>query len=245
MMPLPKIDVPIYDTTLPSGTEIQYRGFLVKEEKLFLLAAEAKDSETIITTIKQIISNCVITGPPIDDLPVFDIEYLLLQIRARSVGEKVNVRYKCNATITKEDGSQKICEKMSDYEYDLLNFAPTRSPDHTDTIMLTNTIGVVMNYPSFGKFSKALTSKFTSDDAFALVARSINRIFDENTTHYTKDIPLNEIADFIETLTPPQLKKLDKFFDTAPKNIISINFHCPACNHKDVITLKGLESFFV
>jgi len=244
-MALPKIDVPIYETVLPSGTRVQYRSFLVKEEKLFLMAAHADDSETIISNIKQVLSNCLISGPTIDELPIFDIEYLLLQIRARSIGEIINLRYKCNATITKDDGTQATCGTKSDYEINLVNFTPTTFPDHTKTIMLTNTIGVVMQYPLFSKFSKALIENFTADDAIDIILSCIESVFDEQSVHYIKDISKQELLEFIESLSPQQLKKLDHFFNTLPKNTLTVNFVCPSCKHQEIIEAKGIESFFV
>lgn len=244
-MPLPKLDIPVYETVLPSGIKIQYRSFLVKEEKLFLIAAQSDDTETIITNIKQVVSNCIVSGPSIEELPIFDIEYLLLQIRAHSVGEKVSVRYKCNAQVVKGDGKMDLCGAKSDYEIDLLNMKPVTFQDHTKTIMLTNTVGVVMQYPLFSKFSKALIGDFTADDAIDILLNCIESIFDEQSVHYTKDIPKQELLDFIESLSPQQLKKLDHFFDTLPKNIITINFDCPMCHHKELIEAKGIDNFFV
>lgn len=244
-MPLPKLDVPVYDTVLPSGTRVQYRSFLVKEEKLFLIAAQSDDAETIIANIKQVLSNCLISGPPIEDLPIFDVEYLLLQIRARSVGEVVSLRYKCNAQITKDDGSKSLCGVKSDYDINLVDFKPTTFPEHTKTIMLTNTVGVVMQYPLFSRFSKALLGDFTADDAIDILMNCIESIFDEHSVHYVKDIPKQELLDFIESLSPQQLKKLDNFFDTLPKNILTIQFKCPSCQHTETIEAKGIDNFFV
>ncbi len=244
-MALPKLDVPIYDTILPSGIRLQYRSFLVKEEKLFLIAAQSDDAETIISCITQVLSNCIVSGPSINDLPIFDVEYLLLQIRARSVGEIVTLRYKCNASITKIDGTTSSCETKSDYDINLVNIVPTTFPDHNKTIMITNTVGVVMQYPLFSRFSKALIEEFTVHESIDIILSCIESIFDEHSVHYIKDIPKQELLDFIESLTPSQLKKLDHFFETLPKIKIPIQFRCPACDHRELIEAKGIENFFV
>lgn len=244
-MALPKLDIPVYETTLPSGTKIRYRAFLVKEEKLFLIAAQSEDTDTIIANITQVLSNCIVSGPPLEELPIFDVEALLLQIRARSVGERVSLRYKCNASVTKANGVIGICGTKSDYEIDLLSLQPKTFPDHTKTIMLTGTVGVTMRYPLFSRFSKALIGNFTADEAIDVLINCIESIFDEQSVHYTKDVSKQELLDFIESLSPQQLKKLDHFFDTLPKNIITVNFHCPACQHQETIETNGIDNFFV
>jgi len=244
-MTLPKINAPIYETVLPSGTRVQYRPFLVKEEKLFFMASQSDDTEVILSSVKQILANCLISGPEIDNFPIFDIEYLLLQIRARSVSEKVNLTYKCNEIIKQDDGKEKICGVKSEYEINLVDFAPTTFPDHTKTIMLTNTVGVVMQYPVFSKFSSALIRKFTENEIIDILIDCIEKIFDENTVHLTKDVSKKEVIEFIESLSSQQLKKLDRFFETLPKNLLTINFNCPACHYQETVEVSGIENFFV
>lgn len=244
-MPLPKLDVPQYEVTLPSGTRIVYRAFLVKEEKLFLMASQSTDTDTIVTTVKQVLSNCIVEGPPIDEFPIFDVEYLLLHIRARSVGETVELSYRCNAPIPQSDGSTAVCGTKSTYTVDLLNIKPTTHPDHQKIVMLTNTVGVTMRYPLFGTFSRALLEELKTDDALDIILSCIENIFDEQSVHYAKDIPKSELLDFIETLTPQQLQKLDRFFETLPKNDITIPFDCPSCHHTETIVAKGIDNFFV
>lgn len=239
-MPLPKLDIPTYDVTLPSGIRVTYRSFLVKEEKLFLVASQSDDADTIVSTLKQILSNCIVCGPPIDELPLFDIEYLLIQIRARSVGEKITVRYRCKNIVANTS-----CNTVSDYEVDLLEYKPTVDPNHTKTIMLTDKIGVVMRYPLFKTFSKALVETIDTDNAIDLILNCIESIFDAQTVHYTKDVSKEELYSFIETLTPQQLETLDRFFDTLPRNEIMIQFHCPKCQHEEPIEVKGIDNFFV
>lgn len=239
-MPLPKLDIPAYKLTLPSGITVTHRAFLVKEEKLFLMAAQADDTDTIVTTIKQLLNNCILEGPSIDELPLFDIEYLLLQLRARSVGEKLTVRYRC-----KNQTENGVCGATSDYEIDLLSYKPIFSPGHSTTIMLTDKIGVVMRYPLFKTFSKALVEDLQTDDVIGLILDCIDSIFDAETVHYTKDIERAELLSFIETLTPQQLEKLDHFFDTLPRNEITIPFHCPKCQYEEPIEVKGIDNFFV
>jgi hypothetical protein len=240
-MALPKIDVPIFDMILPSTSKsIKYRPFLVKEEKILLIAMQSGESSAIIEAVKQIISNCVIDDISVDDLSLFDIEYLFLNLRARSIGEKVDLRYRCNNIVNEEK-----CNFVSEYQVDLLTIRPKFTEGHTNKIQLTDKIGVLLTYPKFTTFSKASKLETNDETAFDIVLDAIEAVYDEEEVHYAKDTSKQEMKEFLDSLSTEHLKKLELFFETMPKIEERVHFNCPKCNHEDDIIVKGLESFFV
>jgi hypothetical protein len=240
-MALPKIDVPIFEMTLPSTAKsIRYRPFLVKEEKILLIAMQSKESSVIIEAVKQIISNCVVDDIDVDDLSLFDIEYLFLNLRARSIGEKVDLRYRCNNIVNEEK-----CNHVSEYQVDLLAIRPKFTEGHTNKIQLTDKIGVLLTYPKFTTFSKASKLETNDETAFDIVLDSIEAVYDEEEVYYAKDTSKQEMREFLDSLATEHLVKLEQFFDTMPKIEEHVHFNCPKCNHEDDIIVKGLESFFV
>ena len=147
---LPKIDVPIFELTLPStGKQMRYRPFLVKEEKLFLMAAEASDVKTVVDAIRQVINNCCLDEIDVEKLPIYDIEYIFLKLRARSISEIVNLKYRCLNEITDENGEKKQCTGTVEFDIDLLSIEPTKNETHTNKIEINEKLGVVIKYPSF------------------------------------------------------------------------------------------------
>jgi hypothetical protein len=148
---LPKIDVPIYNVKLLStGKNLQYRPFTVKEEKLFLMANESEELNNIIDTIKQILNNCILDEFNIDSLPIFDVEYLFLNIRARSIGEVVNLKYKCNNNVLDEETKEeKKCNNLVQIDLNLLEVEPNKQEGHTNKIEITEKMGIMMKYPTF------------------------------------------------------------------------------------------------
>lgn len=239
-MSLPQITVPTYEITLPSGTEVTHRVFLVKEEKLLLIAREADDPETIVNTVKQVIQNCIVKGPAVDDLPIFDTEYLLLHLRARSTGEVSTLRYRC----VNKDTEGKTCGEISEYKINLLEVVPITFPSHTKKIMLTNDIGVMLKYPTMKSFYKILQHGLTSTDIIPVILQCMDSVFDASTVQKTEGVPQEELLNFIESLTAEQLSRMDKFFDTMPKIEHTINFHCPKCGFKQDIVVRGIVDFF-
>lgn len=238
-MSLPKMQVPIYEASLPSGVKVKFRPFLVKEEKLLLIAKQSDDLETMVQSIQQVLENCLIDYK-VEKLPLFDIEYLFLQIRARSVGEIVTLRYRCNANVNNE-----ICGKVSEYPIDLLKVNPVFGPGHTKVIALTDTVGLTMTYPSYKTFKSVAREDLPPEEAFSALISCIESIYDQVGVYYVKDVPESEIKEFIDSLTPVQVKKIDEFFYTLPKIESIVNFDCPSCGAKESITISGLESFFV
>ena len=152
---LPKLDVPVYSVKLIStGQDVRIRPFLVKEQKLFLMAAESDDSKETINTIKQVLKNCVLDDIDIDSLPTFDLEYLFMNLRARSVEEVVNLKYKCNNTIKNDKGEDTVCNGSVEFDVNLLEIQPTKHKEHESKFMLNDKIGISLKYPTFEMVQK-------------------------------------------------------------------------------------------
>lgn len=238
-MSLPKLNVPIYDAELPSGIKVQFRPFLVKEEKLLLIAKQSDDVRDMITTIQQVLQNCII-GTQVEKLSLFDIEFLFLQLVARSIGETHVLRFKCNSNT-----ANGICGKISNYNVNLLDVKPVFGPGHSKVIQLTNDVGLTMSYPSYKTFTTVAREDLPPEEAYDALISCIDSIYDSKGVYYIKDIPETEVKEFIESLTPSQVKKIDDFFDTLPKIETIVNFECPSCGTKEDVLVSGLESFFV
>jgi hypothetical protein len=248
MSTLPKLNVPFYDVVCPSGTKVSFRPFLVKEEKLLLIAMQSDDTESIVTTAKQILENCVgsVSRIDIDKLPLFDVEFLFLNIRARSIGEKINLRYKCNQQVTDANtGNTSVCGTISEYPIDLLEIKPKFGDGHNKYIQLTDAVGITLRYPTFKAFRTIARKDLPADEAFAFLVQCIESINDTNNVVLTKDVPVEEVVEFVNDLNHEQVEKMDHFFDTMPKIECPIAFKCPKCGHQEEILVRGLDNFFV
>ncbi len=247
-MSLPKLTVPFYDLVCPSGQKVSFRPFLVKEEKLLLIALESKDADTIFKTVLQILQNCVgdVSGIKVEKLPLFDIEFLFLNLRARSIGEQVQLRYQCKNTVANtETGIESICGTISEYQIDILNIKPTFGAGHNKYIELTETVGVTLKYPTFRSFQKVARKDLPPDEAFAFLLECIESINDADTVTMASDVHPKELEEFIDMLTHEQISKMDKFFNTMPKIETVVKFECPKCGVKENIEVSGLDDFFV
>lgn len=237
---LPKIDVPVYDLKLVSlNKKIRFRPFTVKEEKLLLMATESQDAESVLNTIKQIVGNCVLDDVRVDNLPVFDLEYLFLNLRARSISEVVSLKYKCNNDV--EDGK---CGNLVQFDLNLLEIKPEKEEKHSNKIEITDKLGIVMKYPNFALIEKYKDSNDVSA-IISLIIDCIDYIYDEEGMYYAKDTPREEIEAFIDSLQTKELEKLKNFFDTMPKVKKKLNFKCNKCGHEEGIDVEGIQSFFV
>ncbi len=247
-MALPKMTVPLYEVVCPSGQKVSFRPFLVKEEKLLLIALESKDTDTIFKTVLQMLQNCVgdVSGIKVEKLPLFDIEFLFLNLRARSIGEVQKVRYQCKSLVANtETGIQDTCGVISDYQIDLLNIKPMFGDGHNKYISLTENVGITLKYPTFKSFQKVARKNLPPAEAFAFMLECIESINDADTVTLASDVPQKELEDFIDMLTHDQIIRMDKFFDTMPKIETVIKFECPKCGSKEDIEISGLDNFFV
>lgn len=237
---LPKIDTPIYDVKLPlSGKTIQFRPFLVKEQKNLMMAMEADDKETIERNIKQILHNCTLTeGIVIEKLPVLDVEYYFIQLRARSVGEIVENRYICNNEV---DGKE--CGNKMDSSLNLLDIEVQKT-DVPDIIQLTPTISMKLKYPEYSTVEKLEKKNSNVEIAFQMVVDSIEYIFDGEQYYYANESTPKELMEFVETLNQEQFSKIENFFENLPKLKKVVQMKCSKCGFDHTIEVEGLESFF-
>jgi hypothetical protein len=238
-MPLPKISTPTYELELPStGETIQYRPFLVKEEKLLVIALESEDIKQITTAIKTVIKNCIITkNIKVESLPTFDIEYLFLNIRGKSVGEELDVNIICP-----DDGETQVPVKIN-----LDDIKVQKNEEHSNRIKLDDSIMMQMKYPSLDQFIKNnfdFRDKNAMDQSFELIASCIDKIFTEEEVWATSDVTKKEMNDFLESMNSSQFKDIEKFFETMPKLSHKIKVKNPVTEVESEVVLEGLASFF-
>ena len=237
-MALPKLDVPIYEMTVPSTDEkIKYRPFLVKEEKILLIAMESGENKDIIQGVKQIVSECIFNKLKIGNLPMFDIEYMFLRIRAKSVGEVSKLKVLC------PDDKK----TYANVEVDLTEVEVQVDDSHTNKIELSDEMGVIMKYPSIDLFSKAGIADINADNMIDVVATCIAQIYDKKGEEVfdSKDSTKKELVDFVEQLNTTQFQEVQKFFDTMPRLQHTILVTNPKTKVESEVTLTGLNDFFV
>jgi len=236
-MPLPTIVTPSYELTLPSnGKKVKYRPFLVKEEKILILAIESGNTQDITRAIKDVLKNCIQTrGIKVDQLPTFDIEYLFLNIRAKSVGESVEL-----IVICPDDG---VTEVPTTVYIDEIQVKKDKS--HTTDIRIDDTYTLRMKYPSLDQFiSENFNFDNDVDRTFEIVASCIDIVFSEDEAWEAKDCTKKELTDFVEQFNSSQFKEIEKFFDTMPKLAHTITVTNPNTGVENEVTLEGLSSFF-
>ena len=238
-MPLPKIATPVYELELPStGKTIEYRPFLVKEEKVLVIALESEDTKQITTAIKNVIKNCIKTkGIKVEELPTFDIEYLFLNIRGKSVGEEIEVNVTCP-----DDGETQVPVTIN-----LDDIEVQKNDEHTNRIKVDDSIMMEMKYPSLDQFIKNnfdFNDKNAMDQSFELIATCIDRIFTEDEVWAVEDCSKKEIVDFLEQMNSSQFKEIEKFFETMPKLSHSIKVKNPKTKKENEVVIEGLAGFF-
>lgn len=238
-MPLPKIATPTYELEIPSlKKKIRYRPFLVKEEKVLIIAMESEDSKQIANAVKTVISNCILTkGIKVDDLATFDIEYLFLNIRGKSVGEEVEVLITCP-----DDNETQVPTVIN-----LDDIQIQTSPDHSKDIKLDANLILRMKYPSMTEFIKnnfSAENVMTIENTFDLIVSCIDQIYSEEESWVASDCSKKELTDFIEQLTSNQFKEVERFFETMPKLSHTISVKNPKTGVESEVVLEGLASFF-
>ena len=240
-MALPKLNVPVYEAVLPSTEKvIKYRPFLVKEEKILLTALEADDTKTLSSAVRQIVNNCVQGELDVDKLPTFDIEYLFLRLRAKSVGEKVTIGLKPYGCPKNEGG---LCENTTEVEINLEEVKVTKNKASSSKIMLDDKVGIKMKYPDINTIN--LTGANTTDAAGMNIIRDcIDMIYTEEETHERGSFTDEELDEFIDSLNSQQFKLIREFFDNMPVLKHIVKYKCNTCGEKKETTLQGLNSFF-
>ena len=238
-MPLPKIATPTYELVLPStGKNLKYRPFLVKEEKLLVLALESENTKEITTAIKNVIKACVLTrGVKIETLPTFDIEYLFLNIRGKSVGEEIEVNIICP-----DDGETYVPVKINIDEIEV-----QKNDKHTNKIKLDAKLVMEMKYPSLEQFIKSnfdFSEEAAVDQSFDMVATCIDKIYNEEEVWTASDCSKKELIDFLEQMNSSQFKEIEKFFESMPKLSHEVKVKNPNTGVESTVVLEGLSSFF-
>jgi DNA-directed RNA polymerase subunit M/transcription elongation factor TFIIS len=242
---LPKIDVPIYELNLiSSGKKVRFRPFLVKEQKLLFMANQSDDPKDSLNVVKQICKNCIVDDIDVEALPVFDLEFIFLNLRARSVSEVINLQYKCNNKVKNEADEETVCGNLEKFDVNLLEILPTKDPKHDKKIMLSDKLGIMMKYPTFEMIAN-LKGQNENETLMELLTICVDNIFDQDNIYYTKDVTKEELEEFIDNLQQKDLEKIQEFFETAPKIKKDISFNCRKCGYKESIVVEGLQNFFI
>lgn len=238
-MPLPKIATPTYELELPStGQTITYRPFLVKEEKVLVIALESEDTKQITNAIKSVIKNCITTrGIKVEQLPTFDIEYLFLNIRGKSVGEEIDVNIMCP-----DDEETQVSVKINLDDIEVI-----KSKEHSNQIKIDKKIMMEMKYPSLDQFIKNnfdFADNSAMDQSFELIATCIDKIYTEDDVWVAADCTKKEVNEFLESMNSSQFKDIEKFFETMPKLSHTVKVTNPNTKVESEVVLEGLASFF-
>ena len=228
-MALPKLNVPVYEAILPSTeTVIKYRPFLVKEEKVLLTAMEDGSHDSMMNAIKNIIKNCVQGEINVNRLPLFDIEYLFLKLRSKSVGETAEIGLKCTCS---EEAVTQVTINMDEINV-------VKPEGHDRKIMISDDVGIMLSYPVI------TTDGINEEDGMKIVKDCIEMIFTTEETHERDSFSSEELDTFIDSMDTKQFAKIRDFFDTMPKLQHTVNYTCSVCGEDKEITLQGLDSFF-
>ena len=236
-MPLPTIVTPSYELNLPSsGKKIKYRPFLVKEEKILILAIESGSIKDISRAIKDVLKSCILTkGIKIDELPTFDIEYLFLNIRSRSIGESIDLVITCP-----DDNETKVNKQIYIDEIEVKT-----NEDHNPDIKLDDTYTMRLKYPSLDQFiDENFNFDEGKDNSFDIISSCIDIVYSDEEAWEAKDCTKKELLEFVERLNSSQFKEVEKFFDTMPKISHDIEVENPNTKVKSTVKLEGLASFF-
>ena len=236
-MALPKLTTPTYELEIPSTDEkIKYRPFLVKEEKILMMAMESKSSADITQAVKDIVMECTFNKVNISNMPMFDVEYIFLNIRSKSVGEVSKLKILCQ-----DDG-----KTYADVELDLNEVKVQVGDDHTNKIELTEDMGLIMKYPTIDSFSETGIRDINPSNMLDVISTCILQIYEKKgeKTYDPKDQTKKELTEFIEQLNTKQFKDVQKFFETMPKLKHEITIKNPKTKKESKVTLTGLNDFF-
>ena len=235
-MALPQVALPTYELELPSnGKKIKYRPFVVKEEKVLLLALESGDDKQIEDATRTLLKNCIQSRVKVDDLPIFDLEYIFLNIRAVSVGEVVEMLLTCE-----DDGETQV-----KYNLNLTEVEVSKPEGHDSKIMLSDTMGLIMKYPSFEEFVKiSIIGKDTSSEVIEIMAKSVDQIFDGEDVYDSSTTSKKEFVQFIEGLTNQQFEKVQSFFEGMPQLKQEVKITNPNTGVENTFVIQGLANFF-
>lgn len=237
-MALPKIDRPIFETKLPSGKDIKYTAFRVKEEKLLLIARESEEGKDMVQAVRQVINNCAVDEIDVDTMPSFDLEYLFVQMRCKSVGETADLFYQHrNGVNTKGEE----CDHVQNVKVNLNNVETITNPDHSQTLTLNDTYGMKLKYPSLGMVEQ-LKGKDPVNALIELVSLCIESVYTDEEVFEPESV--EEAKEFMEGMGQKELNVVEQFFTTMPKNTLEVKYVCDACGDEEVFKLENLADFF-
>lgn len=253
---LPQLATPKYELTIPStGQTAVFRPFLVREEKILLMAMQSEDERQVTSAVEDIIKSCILTADvDVNKLSMFDIEFIFLKIRSKSIGEIIEMRYQCqnevDVVVRDEDTGQvkevrRQCGTTVPMNIDLNAVSVTKDPEHSTQIALAEGVGLMMKYPNLSLARQLQRQGKNTEDitqALDLIAACIQSVYtkEEVITEFNHD----EIAEWLETLTQQQFAQIQKFFDTIPRLKHKLHFECPKCGYEQDITIEGIQNFF-
>ena len=239
-MPLPKISTPTYELVLPStNKKVKYRPFLVKEEKILIMALESEDQKQITNAIKSVLADCILTrGVKVDKMATFDIEYLFLNVRGKSVGETVEVNVTCP-----DDGKTTV-----EMEIDIDSIKIQKDPNHSNIVELDDNLSIQMNYPSLDQFIETNfdlnDTKNQVDQSLHVIMSCINQVYNSEESWSAADCTKKELKEFVESMNSKQFKDIEAFFETMPKLSHNVKVINPETKVESEVVIEGLASFF-
>lgn len=241
-MALPKIDLPVYELKLPSNNkQVKIRPFLVKEEKLLLMAVESNDEAEIINTTKQVINNCLIDSDVnIETLPFFDVDYLFIALRAKSVGESIEVKFTCNNFV-----NDSICGYVFPAKIDIANCQISKDDTIKNIVDVGKNIKIKMKYPNYTAMKTILDNDNVLNKQLNIIASCVDQIIDGDKIHTSKDFTREELIAFLESLTKEQYVKLEEYINNFPSFVISTKAQCGKCGYEHNLIYDDFASFFV
>lgn len=238
-MALPMNSTPTYKVEVPStGEKINFRPFLIKEEKALLIAQQSEDQEVMVETLKDVIKSCTLGKINVEELALFDLEYLFTQIRGKSVGEEIELLFSCDVCVDNDKAKVKKVIDVSEIKI-------KKDASHTNKIELFGDVGVVMKYPNFGLLKEIENIQSENvNTIFEIVIKCIDYIYNTDEVFYAKETKKEELMEFLNNLTQDQFTKIQKFFETMPKLSTNVKYDCPVCGKHHDKDIEGLSNFF-
>lgn len=239
-MPLPKISYPIFEVYLRSlDKKVKFRPFLVKEEKLILMAKEAQDLSSLLDTVKQIINNCALENINVDEIPLFDLELIFINLRLKSVGEVLELTYKCENVV-----EQDKCGNNMSFEVDLNEVKVVEPENHSNKVMINDSVGVILRYPSL-KISNSIAGQVDDlGNILDLIFEHLDYVFDEESKYEAGSFTKEDFYEFMGSLSLDQLEPFKNFFATLPYVETTKQITCNKCNFSHKIVVRGIDDFF-
>ena len=247
-MALPQLTIPTYELQVPStGKVLKYRPFLVKEEKILLMATESRDEKAMTQALTEIVTNCVLDKIDVNKLKIYDLEYIFLQLRSKSIGEVSELRYSCQNKLNKGKKTEKLCEAPIVIRLDLTTLEITKNPKHEPHIKLSDKVGLVLKDPEVSLLDRHTLSEIGQDaeQLFEVIAECVDHVYEGDQAFKPSDYKKEEIDAFLGSLTQKQFEYVKEYFDTMPKLEHTLHLNCKKCGNKSDLTLNGLSDFFM